>query len=400
MTTLNASSSVTTRPPARIVNSEYSQEFLDSIKVLSDHPIYRVPVRNKGITAGESQRCYWNANIISQTFGGEVVYGYIIHNIDKYAASSYRLLGHGCWLTPEGRLVDVTPNEKGEEYRDFLPVDMKLVLNGRCTEQIKNLLFVGSGSAVAVDLACKTQTNNDYLKYSDLAFDEEDKTPFISKDYSEELSPNGEDPIDRWEELYKGKLVEINAFSMEFVKSLIQRSQEGKSYNEMEVLKKKNFWKNFANAMNPMIRVLDYPQVPLRIHNGICDFNDLFWEFLHKAMKDNKSVFDIAGDIDISQGMSSKGDATFSSGMLIDHTIPNKSLSTGKTIEQFLPFSLENVEFPRKKSKKRKLLQNANKYGLTLEELLLLSDPFMFPHPYIVKKTGIGTKELKFINRL
>ena len=44
-----------------------------------------------------SQRCYWNASIVSQTWGGEVVHGYIVDELDSTGINfggTIRLLGH------------------------------------------------------------------------------------------------------------------------------------------------------------------------------------------------------------------------------------------------------------------------------------------------------------------
>ena len=117
-----------------IVSSLFPQEFLDAIKVLSPHPIFKVPVRNGNmITSGEPKRCYWNSNLIAQTFGGEAIYGYIVEVVkEKYARNTIRLYGHGVWLNPEGKFVDVTPNadeivEKSKRrYKPKKPVKISI----------------------------------------------------------------------------------------------------------------------------------------------------------------------------------------------------------------------------------------------------------------------------------
>ena len=147
-----------------IVSSLFPQEFLDAIKVLSPHPIFKVPVRNGNmITSGEPKRCYWNSNLIAQTFGGEAIYGYIVEVVkEKYARNTIRLYGHGVWLNPEGKFVDVTPNaDEIWKYRFFLPIDEKLILNGVATEELRSIVYVGSDESIPLELCCAVGSNKE-----------------------------------------------------------------------------------------------------------------------------------------------------------------------------------------------------------------------------------------------
>ena len=61
-----------------IANDDFSSDFIREIKNFTPYPILKVYPRTKGITACESGNCYWASSIISQTFGGKLVNGYMI----------------------------------------------------------------------------------------------------------------------------------------------------------------------------------------------------------------------------------------------------------------------------------------------------------------------------------
>ena len=130
----------------RIADSDFPAHFLSEVKQLSDHPVLEVNTRMKGITRGRSGKCYWNANILSQTFGGHPLYGWMISDVMGYEGEelkptgSIRAMGHACWVTPEGNLVNVTANRGDKIY--FLPYpEVKLILNGKITQYLKNFTY-------------------------------------------------------------------------------------------------------------------------------------------------------------------------------------------------------------------------------------------------------------------
>ena len=124
----------------------------------------------------------------------------------------------------------------------------------------------------------------------------------------------------------------------------------------------------------PLSNFIIFPKttVPLNI------FEPRYIDMINDSMKSNKLI-----------------------GMIQPKTSPvcNASMRNGRTIEQFVPKSLDDVVLPKKKSKRKKLMKIAQRYGLTHEEVLVLSDPFLFPHPYVTNKTGIGS-EFKSFSRL
>ena len=384
-----------------IVSSLFPQEFLDAIKVLSPHPIFKVPVRNGNmITSGEPKRCYWNSNLIAQTFGGEAIYGYIVEVVkEKYARNTIRRQGHGVWLNPEGKFVDVTPNsDEIWKYRFFLPIDEKLILNGVATEELRSIVYVGSDESIPLELCCAVGSNKESLKaIQNLPSGDTDR-PFISKNSNDEFEASS------MFRRYKGKLVSVNAWDGVFVVNLMKMwwSDTGRFEYFVGSPEANEYVQKIADAMNPIIEVIDGSRYPKEIHDGRLEFNSFFFDLLSQAIHKGKRVFELAGDISVPYSLlDRKGDSTFGCSMIQPTTSPvcNASMRDGKTIEQYVPKSLDDVVLPKKKSKRKKLMKIAQRYGLTHEEVLVLSDPHLYPHPYIVQNNGIGTT-LKSFSRL
>ena len=201
-----------------IANGDFHQEFLDACSKISPHDIFRVPVRNgEMITSCEPRRCYWNANLIAQTFGGEVVYGYIIEDVSNHCEGSIRLMGHAVWLNPEGKFVDVTPTKNAlETHRYFLPTDVKLVLNDTVTEQMKTLSFIGGEDSIRFAFECAVFPNKEWLQFSNLGTGITNEF-FRSIKWCQEHTPEGEYAK------FKNKIVEVNAWPQEWVLNVMNQ---------------------------------------------------------------------------------------------------------------------------------------------------------------------------------
>mgnify|MGYP003118585936 FL=1 len=390
----------------QVVNHLFTDDFLQSIKALSPHPIIKVPVRSSGgITTCTPQRCYWNSNIMMQTFGGDVVYGFIVDPAvtDRQKGSVY-LLGHGCWLNPEGELVDVSPREdKTITHRYFLPVDRKLVLNGVATEQIKNYLYVQKVDSIMFDMSIKASHHTDYLLFSPpLCKKSESSHPYVTVDMFDGIEGESlKDKVDNKYSKFIGKLIQINAWPLDFVRNYLEVVRSGFSDTDPKKFDKK-FWRDVANTFVPMVReVSKYQEDIVSVCDGRREFQPFIWECIFEAMSKGKTIFDIAGSYEISELLGNHPkDATWSSGTMVDFCSKNPSTATGKFIQDYVPRSLGSHKLPKKRSKKKKLEKTANKFGLTQEEALLLSDPFLFPHPYIVKKTGLGSEKFPVFSRI
>ena len=384
------------------IATHFSPEFLEAIKVLSNHEIYKVPIRKVGITSGQAQRCYWNASIVSQTWGGEVVYGYIVDELDSTGINfggTIRLLGHGVWKNPEGQLVDVTQDgvNPNSTHRYFLPVDLKLVLNGVASEQLKNLTYVASEYSIPVELKCKVSDHVIDLQKV-FNFNSNGYKPFMSKGWMKQ-----EASIEK----YLGKIVLADAWPDDFVHQMMRKYAEEVGtyiFQKDEECKEKygtTFWDEFQRVMNPVIQVITGDYLPLKINDDRPAFNNVFWDNFYEAIKERTTVLDRVGDLNIFDTIFIGNDAVWDSGMLGDKTsIKNPSTATGKSIHDYSPRSLENVTLPRNKSKRRKVQKTANKYGMTVEQVLVLSDPFLWPHPNLIKETGLSQGTFKSFSRV
>ena len=103
------------------------------------------------------------------------VYGWMIYHTLVDGLEVFRLYGHACWLTPEGKLVDVTNhldgNGKKEDYVGFLPdQEIKLVLNAKTNEHVHNFWYVSDFDALPTCIASEL---TDYVDVRYKAFDEE-----------------------------------------------------------------------------------------------------------------------------------------------------------------------------------------------------------------------------------
>jgi len=392
-----------------IADSEFDKQFLEAIKVLSNHHIYRVPIRRKGITSGKAKRCYWNASVISQTWGGEVIYGYIVDVLDEKwnLGGTIRLLGHGIWKNPEGKLVDVTDEhpesfEPNRTHRYFLPVDKKLVLNGVASEQLANLVYVASEISIGVDMKCKVADHNSDLKKV-FNYDGNNVDPFMTVEWGNTLTPS---------ELFKGlkgKIVFTDAWPSGFVRDIMNRYAKQTTVYAIDKDKEckekygKSFWEEFGRVMNPVIIELGDCEgnVPLKVNDNRQGFTGVFWDNFYKAIKERTTVLELVGDLNICDTIYDGDDATWDSKMLGDEsTVVGLSTCTGKSIQDYSPRSLENVSLPKKKSKKRKVEKTAKKYGMTVEQVMVLSDPYLWPHPNLIKETGLSEGAFKQFSRV
>ena len=391
----------------QVVNHLFSEDFLEAIKVLSPHPIIKVPVRNNGITSCEPQRCYWNSSIVSQTFGGEVIYGFIVDSAKEGTrfGKSVFLLGHGCWLNPEGELVDVSPTESNDrEFRYFLPVDRKLILNGVATEQIKNYLYVDKVASILYDLTIKAAYHTGYLLFNPPLCKKRDESEgtipyFSTRTWGDDPTVSLEKKVIDHYSQFEGKLVQCNAWPMDFVLNYLD-AVRNKMDNSRPEKFDKEYWSKIADTFNPSVKEVNASEDIVSIQDFRRELQDFLWECIHEAKSSNLTIWDVAGNNEITE-LSGKGnDSTWCSALLENYPLPNPSTTTGKFIKDYVPRSLNEVEFPKKKSKKRKVEKYATKYGLTPEEVLLLSDPYHFPHPYIVEKTGLGSEKFPVFSRI
>ena len=77
--------------------------------------VYEVPIRKTGMTgSGMKGECHDNVSKIQSVYGGKVVTGFVIcrdtviDEIRPGEVNVFRFMSHSVWMTPEGKLVDVT----------------------------------------------------------------------------------------------------------------------------------------------------------------------------------------------------------------------------------------------------------------------------------------------------
>jgi len=82
--------------------------------------VYVVPIRKNGMTgSGIKGDCHGNAIKLQLTYGGKVVLGFLV----KKLKNRLILLHHSAWMTPEGKLVDITLNWLDEKIALFAPIE-------------------------------------------------------------------------------------------------------------------------------------------------------------------------------------------------------------------------------------------------------------------------------------
>ena len=69
-----------------------------------------VPHRRNGMTSsGIGGNCHYNTRKLVRVYGGMEMYGYVFYRIPN--ENLYWVFSHSCWITPEGKMVDITEND-------------------------------------------------------------------------------------------------------------------------------------------------------------------------------------------------------------------------------------------------------------------------------------------------
>tara|TARA_Y100001968_G_scaffold333165_1_gene394492 strand:+ start:5623 stop:6711 length:1089 start_codon:yes stop_codon:yes gene_type:complete len=348
-----------------VISDQLPDELVNALKVLSPYPVIKVPVRQKGITAGKAQNCYWNSSIISQTFGGDVVYGWIVADEGE---GDFGIYGHGCWLTPEGKLVDVTPRSgKNLKHRFFLPSDERLVLNGKVTECLRPFVFARTEETLLGALC--TRARHHLAAYKNDASLYRKKVSTFS-------------PFDIDVKPFLGRLCTFDAFPLQFFK------HPGVDIPSIS--------KELLEAFSPFIKEVDASTPKKERFDQRGSWESRIEPFLEQSFKTGKTVFELSQGLDISAVFWHGEDATWSDNRITDTPVDGISSITGETIKEIPPHQevLAKHQVPRNRSRRKKLQRHLSKTNLTPQEFLMLSNPYLFPHPYIVRKTGFATTAL------
>ena len=107
-------------------NNRIHKKFLPFMKKLGIRDVYEVPSRKKGMTSsGQMNQCHSNAAKLQITYGGKVASGFLLHREKvvqltpaqreyyseeqkSFALVEWSCIPHSVWMTPEGKLVNVT----------------------------------------------------------------------------------------------------------------------------------------------------------------------------------------------------------------------------------------------------------------------------------------------------
>tara|TARA_E500000178_G_scaffold257195_1_gene253740 strand:- start:446 stop:1189 length:744 start_codon:yes stop_codon:yes gene_type:complete len=131
-------------------NCDVSNDFLDkseyrALRKMKLGKILKVPVRQNGLTSsGKFRECHSNVERLVETYGGKHIVGYGLQrmkkkmvqegttdkNSDKTSYSDSKVehinfYNHSVWLTPEGKLVCVTPSPFKKDLEGichFIPI--------------------------------------------------------------------------------------------------------------------------------------------------------------------------------------------------------------------------------------------------------------------------------------
>ena len=95
----------------------FSKHFIDDLQKFGVGEILRLNKRKKGMTSsGTELMCHFNVLSLVSSYGGRHIHGYLIEQ--DYDNNQAQLTYHSAWLTPEKKLVCVTPREsKGKRFK-------------------------------------------------------------------------------------------------------------------------------------------------------------------------------------------------------------------------------------------------------------------------------------------
>ncbi len=330
----------------------------EQLRHLSDAPVIKVKTRKNGITSGEKGRCYWNANLCAQSFGGEPIYGWAFLPPANRGNGITKLIGHGCWLTPEGVVVNSTTCNVDEIL--FLPTPDKLQLNGLSFQEVPDLYYLERGW----DKCALFNSIANFSKYHV-------SVPASSMNLFWGLINENNLPLDQiflprfflddHVKVFKHVLTTSHSFpDPNQVRNLFSpyietRIEHMRVQSHQPGFSIDSFARSAMNASIPLLKIL----ADTCIHIGCIDSHD--W------------VRDVA--------------TQFSKGY--KHYLVNPSLHSGKSIFQIPPCrSLLDTMIPKGNKKKiRKIEKLASDNNLSVQELLLMNDPFYTPHPYLINKS-------------
>jgi hypothetical protein len=332
-----------------VVTDTFDQDFLDQLRLLTNNDILLVPRRLKGITSGENGQCYWNANICAQTWGGAVWYGWSIYTPKN---GGIQLFGHACWLTPEGKLIDPT-YLPGVRKSYFVPYTNKLIINGKKTESICDLCF--PKSAQELDFYLNFVARRHCARFEDLK----------NQDYYSGIGIKHEQ--------YLNKIVYCDALPQELARIAIE-SMDCSSQEKGHLM------------FSPCVKSIKEGAPSKLIHDPTLTLEVM----CKRSYVEQKSICYIYAGFDITANFACEEDIVWDSNTIKNPTLANKSLKTGKLIKDIAPLQeiIDKHSLPTQKKRLQKVMATSEQYNLSPQEVVMLSNPFLFPHPHLMSKAG------------
>ena len=359
-----------------VVDDKLPAGLRKELNKLSSHPVLQVPMRTKGITAGKMGCCYWNANVISQSFGGKPVYGFLIDKGREEAGLGgyYRALGHGCWMTPEGKLVDVTNTSSIGDISEtigFLPLPhISLALGGALLEQIKSFYYGETTKQVRSMLS--TEMLNSRC-YSEEKYQEYDDSYYL---------PTGLD-VSR----FCKKLVSINGARNSWMVSVVDIFMDNG-------LPRDNAWEIVLRSFGTHISPVTHSTSPVQIQDPKLTFRKI----MTACRKTGKSAFDVFPNHDVFEFLYDTDllTGTYGTGANFVNT-SLRGRFKGKFIQDIPPRQdiIEKVVLPKSKTHLNKLFRKADEYGLTPQEYLMMSSRQFALHPHLVNRVMNSGREFQ-----
>lgn len=336
-----------------VVTDTFDQDFLDQLRLLTNNDILLVPRRLKGITSGQNGSCYWNANICSQTWGGKVLYGWSIRTTK---IGGIQLFGHACWLTPEDKLVDPTYHPNVSESF-FLPYTEKLIINGKATESISNLFY--PKTARCVDSALRLAMTSHGLNLYGSRFE-----AVRNQGCYQGIGIN--------HDRYLNKIAYYDALP----NALIARTL-AKANPDYQAIGRLMF--------SPCIKPVDQGAPPKLTHDPTLTLAEMKKRF----NAEQKPICSLYAGFDVTAAWLGK-DMVWDNGNFKNPSLVNQSLKTGKSIQDIAPLQevIDKHSLPTQKKRLQKVMATSEQYNLSPQEVVMLSNPFLFPHPHLMNKAG------------
>jgi len=335
-----------------------SDALRNELNKLSNNSLVNVKTRRDGITSGEQCRCYWNASLCAQTFGGSPVYGWWISSAGSASQGVTEILGHACWLNPEGVLVNPTMCDDDEIV--FLPSSEDLVLNGTSVESLLDLYFVDNGYDESVldklvgEFSCLHVDN--FVKSLDLYWGESsrDEIP-VEKIFLPRFFLN---------ETVSRISVGVKSRGLFTDDSLLEKVFSPHIEMRPHYLKKSANKPGFS--FGDVVRFSLRNRVSLMQHLALTGTHPSSLNYSDYNLDDADAVL--------------KGELIF---------LTNPSVATGRSINEIAPspMLLEQMNPKGNKKKIKKYHSIATKNNLSVQELMLMNDPRYVPHPYLIRKS-------------